>query len=201
MIADLIRALASGTSPAPPRLRIADRYADVLLTNQFGRKMKFRTDLVRGRAIVINTMFTTCRGSCPGTSRKVQALRDRLSPVFGAKLSFVSLTLEPEIDTPTKLREYAADYKADRESPKLSDWHFLTGSAANIEMVRRSVGLYDLNPKIDADPARHGSVLLFGNADADRWSVLPADLRTGLLVEAIRRTAGFTFEQRYGIRP
>jgi hypothetical protein len=43
-------------------------------------------------------------------------------------------------------------------------------------------------------------VLLFGNPDKDRWAVLPSSLRQGLLVEAVRRVAGFTFEQRYGIR-
>ena len=66
--------------------------------------------------------------------------------------------------------------------------------------MRRGLGLFDLDPAVDRDPARHAAVLLCGNPDHDRWSLLPSGLRAGLLVEGIRRIAGFTFEQRYGIR-
>jgi protein SCO1/2 len=145
-------------------------------------------------------MFTTCRGSCLTTSETVRELRLALGPVFGKRLTFASFTLEPAVDTPGRLREYAARYGADRPAAELPDWHFLTGAQADIDRLRRSLGLYDLNPAVDADLTQHASVLLFGNDGRDRWAVLPAGLRRGLLVESIRRVAGFTFEQRYGIR-
>ena len=202
MIAALMRWLASMEAPRewPPRLRVSDRYADVRLTNQFGRAIRFRSDLVRGRALVINSMFTTCRGSCPVTSRKVQELRAALSPILGRRLSFASFTVEPEVDTPERLREYAAAHGAAEPADGLCDWHFLTGAPGDIGRLRRSLGLYDLDPVVDADPTQHASLLMFGNGETDRWAALPAAQRTALLVEAIRRVAGFTFEQRYGIR-
>jgi protein SCO1 len=180
--------------------KISDRYADVKLTNQFGQEVRFHRDLVAGRALVLNTMYTTCRGTCPTTSETITRLREKLSPVFAGKLSFVSLTLEPAVDTPAKLRKYADTYGASRPHKTLADWHFLTGSPEGVEKLRRSLGLYDLDPVIDKDITQHDAVLLFGNSIQDRWSRLPASQRDGILIEAIRRIAGFTFEQRYGIK-
>ena len=201
MFSDVIRRLLNNsTAPAAAPLKVCDRFADVRLTNQFREQVDFRRDLLNGRAIVVNSMYTTCRGSCPVTSAAVEQLRAKLSPVFGDKLVFVSFTLEPKVDTPERLRKYAATYGADVRHKTLSPWHFLTGQADDLESLRISLGLYDLNPKIDQDITAHASVLMFGNAVSDRWATLPAAMRTGVLVDAIRRTCGFTFEQKYGIK-
>lgn len=184
---------------AARRLLIADRYADVHLTNQFGQPVRFRTDLVNGRAMLINTMYTTCQGTCPGTSAQLQALRDELAPLFGRTMVIASISVDPERDSPAALREFAAGYGADRPRDGLCDWHFLTGTRGAIDELRRSLGFFDLDPRVDADPKRHAATILFGNPPADRWATLPAGLRRPLLVETIRRVCGFTFEQRYGI--
>jgi len=51
---------------------------------------------------------------------------------------------------------------------------FLTGSLADLETLRHKLGLYELDPKVDADRTQHGAVLVYGNAKAGRWSSLPA---------------------------
>jgi protein SCO1/2 len=184
----------------PPRLRISDGFANVPVVDQYGRTLRFRDDLVgRGHAMILNTMFTICRGTCPVTSARLQTLREQLSPVFGGRLTIVSISIEPEQDTPKALRQYASIYGADRPRPGLCDWRFLTGSPQAIDRLRRSLGFYDLDPRIDSDPTLHAATLLFGNPEKDRWASLPSALREPLLVEAIRRVAGFTFEQKYGI--
>ncbi len=182
-----------------PRLLISDRFANVRLVNQFGQPVRFRDDLVNGRALVVNTMFTVCRGSCPGTTAALQGLRDVLWPVFGRSIVFASITLEPETDSPAVLRDYAAGYGADRPRDDRCEWHFLTGGREAIEQLRRSLELYDLDPVVDADQTRHAAVIMFGNPRSDRWAVLPSALRQPLLVETIRRVCGTSFEQRYGI--
>lgn len=193
-------------SPVPtamgsiPTSRLIDRLPDLDLVNHRGEEVRLVSDLLAGRAVIINSMFTVCRGSCPGTSQTLHDLRPALWPIFGQRLVILSFTLEPEIDTPAQLCEYAGNYAADARSPCLPDWQFLTGTPATIERLRRGLGLYDLDPAVDRDPTRHAAVLLFGNPDHDRWAVLPSALRQGLLVEAVRRVGGFTFEQRYGIR-
>jgi len=188
---------AAGTIPTA---RLVDRIPDVALDNHRGERVRLVSDLLADRAVIVNTMFTVCRGSCPGTSQALHDLRPALWPIFGPRLVIVSFTLEPEVDTPEVLRDYAAAYGADTRAAHLPDWQFLTGSTAAIERMRRALGLYDLDPAVDRDPTRHAAVLLCGNPLHDRWAILPSALRRGLLVEGVRRVAGFTFEQRYGIR-
>lgn len=184
---------------ATPRLRISDRFADVVLVNQFRQRVPFRDEILNGRAVILNTMFTVCRGTCPGTSARLMELRDLLQPVFGRSLVMASISIEPGTDTPAALLDHAGGFGADRPRQDRCDWHFLTGAAADIERLRRSLGFFDLDPAVDADPTRHAALLLFGNPPADRWAALPAALRPALLTEAIRRVCGITFEQRYGI--
>ncbi len=188
--------------PEPPRLKICDRYANSQLENQFGELIRFRERFIDdGQAIVFNTMYTTCRGTCSGTSATIESLREVLSPVFGTRLSFVSLSIDPIVDNRHKLLRFAKRYGADRPRQGLCDWHFLTGTRAQVTELRRSLGFYDLNPQVDADVTQHASTLMFGNSTNDRWSSMPSELPEEQLVTSIRRVAGYTFEQKYGIRP
>lgn len=184
----------------PPRLKICDRYANSQLQNQFGATIHFRERFIDdGRALIINTMYTTCRGTCSGTSAVIEALRDVLSPVFGDRLSIVSLSIDPVVDTPLKLAEYAKTYGADRDRAGMCEWQFLTGTLAEVDSLRRSLGFYDLNPRVDQDVTQHASTLMFGNSTTDRWSSMPSELPKNQLITSIRRVAGFSFEQKYGI--
>ena len=199
-LAALINGLFAQAPAAPPRLRITDSWPNVELLNQFGRELRFRDAfLADDRALIINPMYTTCRGSCPGTSATLEELREVLAPVFGRTLTIVSFSVDPVVDRPGKLLSYAKVYGADQTGPDRPDWQFVTGDAAEIERLRRALGFYDLDPRVDRDPARHAATLLFGNSRTDRWSTLPSALRLPLLTETIRRVAGTTFEQRYGI--
>jgi len=179
--------------------RIADRYANAEMTNQFGETVRFADAFVDGRALVVNTMYTRCRGACPGTSATLESLRRTLAPVFGRRLTFVSISLDPAADTVDALARYAGLYGAGRRRDDLPEWHFLTGAPGETDRLRRSLGFYDLDPAVDADVTQHDALLLFGNSTSDRWASLPAGVREPVLVEAIRRTAGFTPEQRYGL--
>jgi protein SCO1/2 len=201
MIAILARYLAALGAPDPaPVRRRSDHFADVPLVNHFGERLRFRGHFLDGRALIVNTMYTVCRGTCPGTSATLRGLRETLSPVFGDRLTILSITLTPADDTPAVLRRYASLYGAGRRRPDLCDWQFVTGRPDDVDRLRRSLGFYDLNPRVDADVTQHAELLLFGNSTSDRWSALPASLRAPLLVESIRRVAGFTPEQKYGIR-
>jgi protein SCO1/2 len=184
----------------PPPGGIAARYPNVELTNHRGERLRFRDTFVDGRALVISAIYTRCQGSCPGTSFTIERLRDTLGPVFGERLTFVSFTIDPTVDTPEVLARYAANFGVEgppaRERP---DWQFLTGSPDALDELRRGLGFFDLNPRVDRDKTRHAALLLFGNSTSDRWAALPSNLRDGLLVETIRRIAGFTWRQRYGI--
>lgn len=182
-----------------PVRRISDAIPDVPVTNQFAKTFRFRRDFVENDSVlIINTMYTTCRGSCPGTSATIASLRAALSRDFGARLKFLSLTLEPLVDTPAKLLAYSKVYGAHQKS-ELCAWHFLTTPPEELDRLRRCLGFSELDPRLDRDITQHASLLLVINLKANRWCKLPAELREPVLIDSIRRVAGNTLAERFGI--
>ena len=144
-------------------------------------------------------MYTTCRGSCPGTSATIESLRQELSEVFGKRITFLSFTLEPLIDTPAKLLNYAKMYGAGERKSELCDWQFLSALPKDWEQLRRSLGFFELDARADSDITQHASILLVGNLTKNRWCRLPSELRKPVLLDSIRRIAGNTIEEQYGV--
>jgi protein SCO1/2 len=196
----LVALFSTLTDAAPPRARRSDLFADTVVSDQFGRHHRFLSDLVRDRAVIINTMFTVCRGSCPGTSETLQRLREPLGRTFGSRVSLLSISIDPATDTPEVLRSYAADYGAGQPArPGQPEWLFLSSGTRETEALRRSLGFYDLDARVDRDITRHAALLLFGNDRANRWSTSPTQIRDGLIWEPLRRVLGNTPEERFGI--
>jgi protein SCO1 len=171
--------VANGPRPMPRRT-----FVNVPLRTQDGARVRFYDDLVRDRAVVISFMYTRCNGSCPVTSGRLATLQDRFADRLGRSLTFLSVTLDPEHDGPAQLREYAAAYGA------RPGWIFLTGATADIETLRRNLGVRDLDPAIDRDRTQHGTVLTFGNDRTGRWAAMPALGTIPFLASAIQRITG-----------
>jgi len=156
---------------------------DVALATQDGRSVHFYEDLVRGRTVVVQFFFTDCQGICPLSTGKLLALQELLGERVGRDIFFLSVTLDPAHDTPAVLAEHA---RAIGAGP---GWTFLTGSAEDIELLRRRLGVFDLDPAIDADRNQHAGVLVLGNDRKQRWTMRPATLSAGFLNEAVLRLA------------
>ena len=90
-------------------------------------------------------IYTSCTDVCPLLTEKMAQVRDELGPDFGASITFVSITVDPERDTPEVLKGYAEAFGADQ-----GGWHFLTGEPANIREVAQRYGV--------AASARDGNV-------------------------------------------
>jgi len=89
-----------------------------------------------GQAVLLDFIFTRCQGPCPAlTSAHVRVQRE-LPPELRERVHFVSITIDPERDTPDELRAYAEARGAD-----LSDWSFLTGERHAIEEVAEAYGI------------------------------------------------------------
>jgi len=104
------------------------------LMDQDGRR--FASEALRGHAVVLDFIFTRCAGPCPILTARHRALQQGLSPELRACTRFVSISVDPEFDRPQVLRQYALARNVD-----LSQWTFLTGSAAQVEGVLRSFGV------------------------------------------------------------
>jgi protein SCO1/2 len=164
-------------APAPPSKRwarvsarelIRRRYfPDVALTTHEGKRVRLYEDLIRDRCVVMNFMYARCQGICsPVTSNllKVQAL---LADRIGRDIFMYSFTLKPDEDSPEVLNEYVKDRKLG------PGWSFLTGAAADLELVRRRLGFTDPDPTRDADKSNHTGMVRYGNEGLMLWAAFP----------------------------
>jgi len=152
----------------PARGKTSDPFPDILVTDQHGQEFRFFEDLIKDRSVVVNFMFTQCALICPGTSSHLVRLHKAFDGAVGRELTFLSVSLDPQHDTPEVLHRY---WQAFGELP---GWHYLRGNYEEIELLRRRMGVYDLDPVVDADKTQHAGILTFGNDATDRWAALPA---------------------------
>jgi protein SCO1/2 len=156
----LFAASAQSTAPAPPKggTSAAQRYfTDTALVDQNGTERRFYSDLIQGRVVIINVMFTTCKDSCPRMAETFARLQDWLGARLDKEVYMLSISVDPETDTPARLKAYAQSFKA------RPGWYFLTGSKANVETVLRKLGQY-VEQKQD-----HSNVFLIGNDRTGLW--------------------------------
>ena len=111
--------------PAPP----------FTLTSQDSKSVAL-ADL-RGKVVALTFIYTGCPDICPMLTQKMADVQDALGAKFGTKIAFVSITLDPERDTPEVLKDYAQFWGA-----KLDGWAFLTGSPEAIRDVTRHYGVF-----------------------------------------------------------
>ena len=105
------------------------------LTNTDGGRLSL-VDL-RGKVVAVTFIYATCTDTCPILTAKMAGMQKRLGPEFGSKVRFVSITVDPERDTPSILAQYARNHGADP-----AGWAFLTGTPAEIRDVGRQYGIF-----------------------------------------------------------
>ena len=112
-------------APALEELEIAPEFA---LVDQDGRTAKLSD--WRGRAVFVDFVFTRCPGPCPIQTARLVDVQREMPPELAPRAQFASITLDPEYDSPEKLREYA-----ERHQARLDNWSFLTGDPAQVQAV------------------------------------------------------------------
>jgi protein SCO1/2 len=151
------------STAAPERRSIAN---PVLQTHE-GKRVRFYGDLVKGKTVVINFMYSQCNGICPGITENLVKLQDAFGDRLGRDVFILSVSIDPKRDTPAALNEYAESLGTK------PGWFFLTGQLDDITRLRRSLGLYDPDPVVDADRSQHSGVVVYGNDRLDRWAAMP----------------------------
>ena len=120
---------------ATGRLPVVGTAPDFALTNQNGERMAL-ADL-RGRVAAVTFIYATCKDTCPVLTAKMAVIQRKLGADFGQRVRFVSITVEPEVDTPIVLKAYADKFGADA-----AGWSFLTGTSPEIQDVVRRYGAF-----------------------------------------------------------
>ena len=131
-----IRAHVPAISPktAPSSTGLKTKAPDFVLSNQDGKH--FDSKSLRGKVVVLNFIYTTCTDVCPLFTANFAQLQRTLKDRHSSDVFFISITTDPEIDSPKVLKAYAQRYGADFEN-----WAFLTGTEAELKPVWKAFGI------------------------------------------------------------
>jgi protein SCO1/2 len=132
-------------------------FTDVLLINQNGEKMRFYSDLLQGKVVIINSFFGTCQGSCLPMNRNLEKVQEALGERLGKDVRIISISVDPLVDTPPTLREYAKKLHAK------PGWYFLTGDTQNVDFALKKLGQF-----VD-DKQDHLNIIIIGNERTGLW--------------------------------
>ena len=132
-------------------------FTDTLLVNQDGQQMRFYTDLLKDKVVIINSFFATCQGSCLPMSRNLEKVQEALGDRLGKEVNIISLSVDPGVDTPARLKAYAKQLNA------RPGWYFLTGDKQNVDLVLKKLGQFV------SDKQDHLNIFLIGNDRTGLW--------------------------------
>jgi len=155
-------ALAShGNSEAESKKSLADAAAkyfpNLVLQTQDNKPVHFYDDLLKGKVVLINFMFTTCKGVCSPMTANLAKVQKYLGERVGKDVLMLSISVDPETDVPAVLKKYAESFHAQ------PGWYFLTGEKKNVDAVLAKLGGYV------ADKQQHNSILIMGNVSTGEW--------------------------------
>jgi len=149
---------AQGNPTAAAKHAAARTYlTDVILVNQDGNEMRFYSDLIEGKVIIMIPFFTTCTGICPPMNRNLEKIQDWLGDRLGKDVNMLSISVDPLTDTVPRLKEYSQRFHA------RPGWHFLSGTKENVDFALKKIGQY-VEAKED-----HGSIMIVGNQRTGLW--------------------------------
>lgn len=132
-------------------------FSDVELINQDGQKMRFYSDVLKDKVVIINTFFSTCTSVCPPMNRNLEKVQEALGGRLGKDAFIVSLSVDPVVDTPPRLKEYSRRFHA------RPGWIFLTGKKENVDWALYKLGQY-VQTRDD-----HTTIIIIGNEPKGLW--------------------------------
>jgi cytochrome oxidase Cu insertion factor (SCO1/SenC/PrrC family) len=131
---------------------------DVELLDQDGRSVRFYTDLVKGKTVAVNFVFTTCTTICPPLGATFARLQKELGARAGRDVRLVSISVDPATDTPERLKAWGAKFHAGE------GWTLVTGRKPLVDELLRALGASV------ASPADHTPTVLIGNEATGQWT-------------------------------
>lgn len=164
VVALVPRAARAAAAPGATQVTLAD----ARLLDQDGAPVRFRTEAIGDRIVVIDFVYTTCPTVCPLLSAIFARLQERLGDRLERGVRLVSVSLDPANDTPERIKAYAARHRAGPH------WTWLTGSQDDVERVLKGLGAWTPNftahaPMVLVGDGRTGTFTrLNGFPDVDR---------------------------------
>ena len=168
---------------AQPQRWAAGDFPNVTLTTQDGQRVRFYDDLLKGKAVAIDLIYTDCKDECPLETARLVQVQKLLGDRVGKDMFMYSISIDPKHDTPDVLKEYADKFHAG------PGWLFLTGDEHDIQTIAKKLGLnYTLDEKaVDG----HGPTLMLGDEPTGQWMQRSAEDNPRFMASQIRTFFGW----------
>ncbi|WP_298431866.1 SCO family protein [uncultured Jannaschia sp.] len=136
-----------------------DYFTNAPLVTQDGETVRFYDDLIADKIVVVSFIYTDCPDICGLSTARLAQIVDWLGARVGQDIFVYSISIDPETDTPERLKSYAAAFGAENRE----GWTFLTGTRADIDVVRHKLG------ERSRFLGEHRSDMVIGNGSTGQW--------------------------------
>src|SRR5215213_7688489 len=119
---------------------------DVEVLDQDGNALHFYSDLIKGKTVAINFIFTNCTTICPPLAATFARVQKEMGDKAGKDVHFISISVDPLTDTPERLKAWGAKFKAG------VGWTFVTGSKPQMDKLLNALGA-SVSRREDHSPA------------------------------------------------
>lgn len=140
----------------------ARHFPNVVLTTHDGQRVRFFDDLIKGKVVLINFIYTSCPDTCPVETARLLEVQRILGDRVGKDVFFYSITIDPEHDTQPVLKAFAETWGIPE------GWKFLTGDYDDLVLLRRKLGV-SIEDVRTAKLKNHDLNLVMGNQATGRW--------------------------------
>ena len=168
VVAAVLGAWALAKGPEPIQARFAaqtqasrwgkDYLPNLPVVDQDGKTYRFYDDLIKGKKVIVNFVFTSCTDICPLTTARMAQLQEKLGDMVGRDVFMYTITVDPEHDGPAELKRYADAFHV------APGWRFLTGKPADLQIIRDKLG------ERAKTKSEHRHEMLLGNDEIGDWS-------------------------------
>jgi protein SCO1/2 len=131
---------------------------DVKLIDQDGREVRFYSDLIKGRVVAINFIFTTCTTICPPLAATFSKIQSLMSDRIGKDLYLISISVDPVTDTPERLKAWGEKFG------RKKGWTFVTGGKQEVDTLLRALNAYSVRKE------DHTPMVIIGNDAKGVWT-------------------------------
>ena len=154
---------------------LREHFPNVPLVTQDKKTVRFYDDLIKGKVLIIQFMFTNCEQFCLTVTPNLVRVQTELQKRGARGVTMISITVDPVHDTPGVLKEYASKFHVQ------PGWQFLTGQKSDIDQIRRGLGVYDPDDK----KIEHMNVLTIGKESSGQWLAIEGLAKPDDIVQTV----------------
>jgi len=127
------------------------------VVTQDGKTVRFYDDLIKGKIVIISFIYTSCTDICPLTTARLAQVEDKIGDLVGKDIFMLSMSVDPERDTPQRLKEYSEAFQTG------PGWTFVTGKPEDIRAINFKFG------ERSQILSEHRNEIVLGNDVTSQW--------------------------------